>query len=104
MKLFLFVCPVILSFSGSEREFFYHSHDYLGQCITLLPYCQGLSLISFHLLFPESSPLPPGHYIQSGAYLKVKVEVAYPLVTPTQLAAKVDVEPTIEVTGLCCLC
>lgn len=46
---------------------------------------------------PESSPLPPGHYIQSGACLKVKVEVAYPLVTPTQLAAKVDVEPTIEV-------
>jgi len=38
-----------------------------------------------------------GHYIQANSTLKIKVTLAYPLATPTSVAAKVEPEATFEV-------
>ena len=45
------------------------------------------------------SPLKGGHYLDSHAMLKIKVELAYPLITPNQLATKEELETTNEVRG-----
>ncbi|XP_078309610.1 uncharacterized protein FLJ43738-like [Crassostrea virginica] len=37
---------------------------------------------------PVDKPYNAGHYVQSNAMLKVKVELAHPLTTPTEVAAK----------------
>jgi hypothetical protein len=44
-------------------------------------------------------PLPAGRYVKAGATLKVQVELAHPLVTPQQLAAKEDLPTTTQVSG-----
>lgn len=43
-------------------------------------------------------PLPAGHYIQAHTMLKVKVEVAYPLVSVGYVSAKIEYPLTIEVS------
>ncbi|XP_013407741.1 uncharacterized protein LOC106171815 [Lingula anatina] len=45
---------------------------------------------------PVDTPLPVGHYLQSHAMLKVRFELAYPLVTPSELAAKGELETAFE--------
>ena len=47
--------------------------------------------------FVVDTPMPAGHYLQSGASLKVKVEVAYPLLSPEEVASKEDSASTLEV-------
>lgn len=42
-------------------------------------------------------PLTAGDYIQDTAMLKVKIELAHPLSTPSKLAAKEDISTTNEV-------
>ena len=42
-------------------------------------------------------PLPSGHYMRSGAALKIHVELAHPLITPEKLATKEDLESTPQV-------
>ena len=46
-------------------------------------------------------PLVAGHYMKSGAQLKVHIELAHPLVTPEQLAAKEDKIATEQVSHTC---
>ena len=48
-------------------------------------------------LITVDAPLAVGHYLESGASLKIKVELAYPLTTPGQVAAKKDLPVTPEV-------
>ncbi|XP_071128270.1 uncharacterized protein [Mytilus edulis] len=45
---------------------------------------------------PVDKPLPAGHYIQAHTMLKVKVEVAYPLVSVGYVSAKIEYPLTIE--------
>ncbi|XP_052781235.1 uncharacterized protein LOC128217855 isoform X2 [Mya arenaria] len=45
---------------------------------------------------PVDSPMPGGHYIQTNTMLKVKVELAQPLVTPQEVANKGHIETTNE--------
>ena len=42
-------------------------------------------------------PLNAGHYVQSNTMLKVKVELAHPLATPEEVAAKQPMATTAEV-------
>ena len=57
-----------------------------------------LVLTMVYLSVTVDSPLPPGHYLDTEAMLKIKVEVAHPLVTPTQLASKQQLISTKEVS------
>lgn len=43
-------------------------------------------------------PIHAGAYVDSGAMLKIRVEIAYPLVTPAAVAAKTDIGVTNEVS------
>lgn len=43
-------------------------------------------------------PYNAGHYVQSNAMLKVKVELANPLTTPTEVAAKQPLSSTPQVS------
>lgn len=45
-------------------------------------------------------PLQTGHYVQTNAMLKVKVELTYPLITPDRVVAKQQVEVTHEVSSI----
>lgn len=45
---------------------------------------------------PVDSPMPSGHYMSSHTMLKIKVELAHPLVTPEKVAAKEYIETTSE--------
>lgn len=45
---------------------------------------------------PVDKPLQAGHYVQSNAMLKVKVELAYPLVSVEKVSAKIEYPLTIE--------
>ncbi|CAH1783576.1 unnamed protein product [Owenia fusiformis] len=45
---------------------------------------------------PTDTPIATGHYIQSQAMLKIKVELAYPITTPEQVAAKEPLDTTFE--------
>ena len=53
---------------------------------------------SLLILFIVDKPLQSGHYVQSNAMLKVKVELAYPLVSVEKVSAKIEYPLTIEVT------
>ena len=46
---------------------------------------------------PVDSPFQAGHYLPSGASLKVKIELAHPLITANQIAAKEEVNSTEKV-------
>ncbi|XP_070192982.1 uncharacterized protein [Littorina saxatilis] len=45
---------------------------------------------------PVDKPLPAGKYMQTGAALKIQVELAYPIITPAKLATKEELESTPE--------
>ena len=49
---------------------------------------------------PTESPLPMGHYMQANSTLKIRVELAYPLTTPAQIAAKEDLQTTEKVNSI----
>ncbi|XP_071485699.1 uncharacterized protein [Diadema antillarum] len=45
---------------------------------------------------PKDEPLPVGHYIDSGARLKVRVEVAHAITTPEEVRSKPELETPSE--------
>ncbi|KAK6176744.1 hypothetical protein SNE40_014985 [Patella caerulea] len=45
---------------------------------------------------PVEKPLPAGHYLKHNTMLKVKIELAVPLVTPDKIQAKEDLATTFE--------
>ena len=51
------------------------------------------------ILIAEDEPLPVGHYIDSGARLKVRVEVAHPITTPQEVHEKPEMDTPIEVNS-----
>ncbi len=67
----------------------------------LLSMDRAILIISF-LIKPcfetADVPLPSGHYLQSNAVLKMKVEIAHPLISPEQLAANDPVPTTSHVS------
>ena len=50
------------------------------------------------VLVSVDRPLSSGHYMRTGAALKIQVELAHPLITPAALAAKEDLESTPQVS------
>ena len=47
---------------------------------------------------PNETPFKVGSYLNSDAMLKIRVEVAHPLSTPAQIAAKPHFDATMEVS------
>ncbi|PIK33636.1 hypothetical protein BSL78_29553, partial [Apostichopus japonicus] len=45
---------------------------------------------------PKDEPLPAGHYIDAGTQMKVKVQVAYPLISPAELQSKPPMTTPLE--------
>nr|XP_022302036.1 uncharacterized protein LOC111110021 isoform X1 [Crassostrea virginica]XP_022302037.1 uncharacterized protein LOC111110021 isoform X1 [Crassostrea virginica]XP_022302039.1 uncharacterized protein LOC111110021 isoform X1 [Crassostrea virginica] len=70
LKVPIHNCPVPDVFPTEERE------D--GRSVGVMGAVDG----------PVDKPYNAGHYVQSNAMLKVKVELAHPLTTPTEVAAK----------------
>ena len=46
---------------------------------------------------PSEPPMAPGVYMDSHTMVKVRLEVAVPLVTPHEVAIKPYIAPTLEV-------
>lgn len=54
------------------------------------------SLNSFSIV---AQPLPAGNFVESNTLLKVTVELAYPLATLEDIAAKKSLPSTVEVSS-----
>lgn len=61
-------------------------------------YFDGVLILVLLLFFSVDKPYNAGHYVQSNAMLKVKVELANPLTTPTEVAAKQPLSSTPQVS------
>ena len=48
---------------------------------------------------PSEPPMAPGAYMDSHTMVKVRLEVAVPLVTPQEVATKPYLQPTVEVSS-----
>lgn len=80
----------------------WYTISYLCLFLTIYSFVNNInSTISLKLplcfMYSVDSPMPAGHYMSNNTMLKIKVELANPLVTPEGVAAKEHIETTKEV-------
>ena len=81
MKHGIFVCLYVIKMNAIMKCLL-HAH---------------LCFIPIFFVSLVDKPYYAGHYVQSNAMLKVKVELAHPLTTPTEVAAKQPLTTTPQV-------